>query len=53
MSNQIPTRGQIRELLRIEVCRMSVYRLNRPFNLQSGSALDVAVDHGFFGERSF
>jgi len=32
---------------------MSVYRLNRLFNPQSGRALDVAVDHGFFGERSF
>jgi class I fructose-bisphosphate aldolase len=30
-----------------------VYRLNRLFNPQSGRALDVAVDHGFFGERSF
>ena len=32
---------------------MSIYRLNRLFNPQSGRALDVAVDHGFFGERSF
>jgi DhnA family fructose-bisphosphate aldolase class Ia len=32
---------------------MSVYRLNRLFNPQSRRALDVAVDHGFFGERSF
>jgi fructose-bisphosphate aldolase, class I len=32
---------------------VSVYRLNRLFNPQSGRALDVAVDHGFFGERSF
>lgn len=29
------------------------YRLNRLFNAQSGRALDVAVDHGFFGEPSF
>jgi DhnA family fructose-bisphosphate aldolase class Ia len=29
------------------------YRLNRLFNAESGRALDVAVDHGFFGEPSF
>jgi fructose-bisphosphate aldolase, class I len=29
------------------------YRLNRLFNAESGRALDVAVDHGFFGELSF
>jgi DhnA family fructose-bisphosphate aldolase class Ia len=29
------------------------YRLNRLFNPVSGRALDVAVDHGFFGEPSF
>jgi DhnA family fructose-bisphosphate aldolase class Ia len=28
-------------------------RLNRLFNGTSGRALDVAVDHGFFGEASF
>ncbi|MEO6827109.1 MAG: aldolase [Microbacteriaceae bacterium] len=32
---------------------MSLYRLNRLFNSQSGRALDVAVDHGFFGEPAF
>lgn len=32
---------------------MSLYRLNRLFNPNSGRALDVAVDHGFFGEPSF
>lgn len=32
---------------------MSLYRLNRLFNPQSGRALDVAVDHGFFGEPAF
>ncbi|HEY8588492.1 MAG TPA: aldolase [Naasia sp.] len=32
---------------------MSPYRLNRLFNSASGRALDVAVDHGFFGEPSF
>lgn len=32
---------------------MSLYRLNRLFDAQSGRALDVAVDHGFFGEPSF
>lgn len=32
---------------------MSLYRLNRLFNPDSGRALDVAVDHGFFGEPSF
>lgn len=32
---------------------MTLYRLNRLFNPHSGRALDVAVDHGFFGERSF
>jgi fructose-bisphosphate aldolase, class I len=29
------------------------YRLNRFFNASSGRALDVAVDHGLFGEPSF
>lgn len=32
---------------------MSSFRLNRLFNASSGRALDVAVDHGFFGEPSF
>jgi class I fructose-bisphosphate aldolase len=32
---------------------MTHYRLNRLFNPVSGRALDVAVDHGFFGEPSF
>ncbi len=32
---------------------MSLFRLNRLFNPASGRALDVAVDHGFFGESSF
>ncbi|OJU39062.1 MAG: aldolase [Microbacterium sp. 69-10] len=32
---------------------MTLYRLNRLFNPGSGRALDVAVDHGFFGEPSF
>lgn len=32
---------------------MSLYRLNRLFNPDSGRVLDVAVDHGFFGEPSF
>lgn len=32
---------------------MSLFRLNRLFNPSSGRALDVAVDHGFFGESSF
>jgi fructose-bisphosphate aldolase, class I len=32
---------------------MASYRLNRLFNPESGRALDVAVDHGFFGEPSF
>lgn len=32
---------------------MSQFRLNRLFNPNSGKALDVAVDHGFFGEPSF
>lgn len=32
---------------------MSQFRLNRLFNPHSGRALDVAVDHGFFGEPSF
>jgi fructose-bisphosphate aldolase, class I len=30
-----------------------LYRLNRLFNPVSGRALDVAVDHGLFGEASF
>ena len=32
---------------------MSHFRLNRLFNPSSGRALDVAVDHGLFGEPSF
>ncbi|WP_159622596.1 class I fructose-bisphosphate aldolase [Ruania rhizosphaerae] len=32
---------------------MTAYRLNRLFHPTSGRALDVAVDHGFFGEPSF
>lgn len=32
---------------------MSQFRLNRLFNPVSRRALDVAVDHGFFGESSF
>lgn len=32
---------------------MSHYRLNRLFNPSSGRCLDVAVDHGLFGEASF
>ncbi|CAN5265775.1 class I fructose-bisphosphate aldolase [soil metagenome] len=32
---------------------MSQFRLNRLFNASSGKALDVALDHGLFGERSF
>ena len=32
---------------------MSLYRLNRLFHPDSGRALDVAVDHGFFGESAF
>ena len=32
---------------------MSHYRLNRLFNPASGRCLDVAVDHGLFGEPSF
>lgn len=31
---------------------MTKYRLNRLFN-RSGHCLDVAIDHGFFNERSF
>src|SRR4051794_9065016 len=29
------------------------YKLNRLFNPGSGRLLDVAVDHGFFGEPAF
>jgi DhnA family fructose-bisphosphate aldolase class Ia len=29
------------------------YRLNRLFNPASGRCLDIAVDHGFFGEKAF
>ncbi|MHA4816147.1 class I fructose-bisphosphate aldolase [Streptomyces aculeolatus] len=32
---------------------MPLHRLNRLFHPRSGRALDVAVDHGFFGEPSF
>src|SRR5690349_25110251 len=31
----------------------AAYRLNRLFHATSGRCLDVAVDHGFFGEPSF
>jgi DhnA family fructose-bisphosphate aldolase class Ia len=31
---------------------MSAYRLNRLFHPRSGRALDVAIDHGIFGEAS-
>lgn len=31
----------------------TAYRLNRLFHPHSGRCLDVAVDHGFFGEPSF
>ena len=32
---------------------MSSYRINRLFDGRSGRCLDVAVDHGFFGEPAF
>jgi len=32
---------------------MMDYRLNRLFNPISGRMLDVAIDHGLFGEHSF
>jgi len=32
---------------------VKAYRLNRLFHGRSGRCLDVAVDHGFFGEGSF
>src|SRR3954447_8304147 len=32
---------------------MKNYRLNRLFNAKSNRCFDVAVDHGFFNERSF
>ncbi len=32
---------------------MKQYRLNRLFNARSGRCFDVAVDHGFFGEKDF
>jgi DhnA-type fructose-1,6-bisphosphate aldolase and related enzymes len=32
---------------------VTLFRLNRLFNPTSGRALDVAIDHGLFGERSF
>jgi class I fructose-bisphosphate aldolase len=32
---------------------MKRYRLNRLFNPKSNHCLDVAIDHGFFNERSF
>ena len=32
---------------------MKIYRLNRLFNPKSNRCFDVAVDHGFFNERSF
>ncbi|MGS2619568.1 class I fructose-bisphosphate aldolase [Micromonospora sp. LZ34] len=32
---------------------MQTYRLNRLFHPESGRCLDIAVDHGFFGEAPF
>ena len=32
---------------------MKAYRLNRLFNPRSSRCFDVAIDHGFFNERSF
>ena len=32
---------------------MKSYRLNRLFHAKSGRCFDVAIDHGFFNERSF
>lgn len=32
---------------------MHEYRMNRLFHARSGRMLDVAIDHGFFGEPSF
>ncbi|MGN6626752.1 MAG: class I fructose-bisphosphate aldolase [Tepidisphaeraceae bacterium] len=32
---------------------MKQYRMNRLFNSMSGHCFDVAVDHGFFGEKTF
>lgn len=32
---------------------MKAFRLNRLFNAKSGRCFDVAIDHGFFNERSF
>lgn len=32
---------------------MKSYRLNRLFNAASGRCFDVAIDHGFFNEKSF
>ena len=29
------------------------YRMRRLFNPESGRCLDIAIDHGFFGERAF
>ena len=31
----------------------TAYRLRRLFNPDSGRCLDIAVDHGFFGQGSF
>ena len=31
----------------------ATYRMRRLFNDHSGRCLDIAIDHGFFGERSF
>ena len=32
---------------------MKIYRFNRLFNARSNHCFDVAIDHGFFGERGF
>jgi fructose-bisphosphate aldolase, class I len=33
--------------------QMSLYRMNRLFHPASGRCLDIAIDHGLFGEASF
>ena len=48
-SDDVATRSIRREV----AMPASPYRLNRLFNAESGRALDVAVDHGFFGEPPF
>jgi class I fructose-bisphosphate aldolase len=49
----MPQAERQRQSRRERGTRVSSYRINRLFDGTSGRALDVAVDHGFFGEPAF